>query len=158
MRVVFAAVLVGIIGVLPNTSARADWLYAKWGMTPEQVAAASDSAVHVIPSAGRRRIAEINLEYGAEGLFTDASLQLKVSFGFDTKHGGLRLIVYGVVNEAQNEQFKAWMIKTYGPPQQHGGLPVIGMETFGWRDPDDIALTITKDESAFVMQSPVKKN
>ena len=158
MQIVFAAVLVGIFGVLPDTAARADWLYTKWGMTPEQVAAASHSAVHVIPNADRRRITEINLEYGAEGLFTDASLELRVSFGFDTQRGGLRLIVYGVVNEAQNEHLKAWMIKTYGPPQQRGGLPVIGMETFGWRDPDDIALTVTKDEAAFVMQSPLKKN
>ena len=91
MQIVFAAVLVGIFGVLPDTAARADWLYTKWGMTPEQVAAASHSAVHVIPNADRRRITEINLEYGAEGLFTDASLELRVSFGFDTQRGGLRL-------------------------------------------------------------------
>ena len=112
MHFSFAAAAGLLASLLSIGSARADWAYTKWGMTPEQVAVASGGKVELIPKAKRTRIAEANLETGAQGTFTDGPLRLRVSFGFDTHSGGLTLVIYGVIDADQNDLLKAWMTKT----------------------------------------------
>ena len=157
MRHAIAASLGALVCLLPLNAARADWEYAKWGMTPEQVAAASRGAVKVIAPAQRKRLAEIKLENAAEGTYAEGTLTLRVHFSFDTDSGGLAMVGYGVLNAAQNGLLKAWLIKRHGPPQSSGGLPAIGFQTFHWRNPDEIDLNITENESAYVLHAKASK-
>jgi hypothetical protein len=134
-------------------SAMADWQYTKWGMTPEQVASASHGAVKVIPKAQRKRVEEAKMENGAEGTFTDGELRLHVAFSFDTDGAGLNAVGYDVMDAAQNDLLKAWLVRTYGAPDNKGGLSMIGLTTWYWSKPDEIEMNISKGTAAFVMQS-----
>lgn len=134
----------------------ADWQYTKWGMTPEQVASASNGAVKVIPKAQRKRIEEARMENGAEGTFTEGALKLHVAFSFDTGGAGLNAVGYDVVDAAQNDLLKAWLVRTYGAPESKGGIPAIGLTTWDWSKPDEIEMNISKDTAAFVMQSKTR--
>lgn len=136
---------------LSATAARADWAYTHWGMTPEQVAQASGGAVHVIPEAERRTITEADLQTGAEGTYADGAVKLQVKFGFDTNTGGLSCVIYAVQDAAQGDALKEAMIKRYGQPENTSGLPAIGMTEVSWSKPDDISLTQSTGERAFVI-------
>jgi hypothetical protein len=136
-----------------SAPALADWEYTRWGMTPEQVAAASQGAVKVLPQAQRQRIEEAKLESGAEGSFTDGALRLHVAFSFDTDGKGLAVVGYNVVDPAQNDLLKDWLIRKYGQPETKGGLPVTGLTTWDWVKPDEIELNISSGERGFVLQS-----
>jgi hypothetical protein len=150
-----AAAFISVLAA--SAPARADWEYTRWGMTPEQVAAASGGAVKVIPKAERRKVEAMGMENGAEGQFTDGPLRLRVAFGFDIAKDSLRMVTYGVLDPAQNEMFKDWVIRRHGPPQQQSAIPVIGLESFSWTAKDELNLMITKGDQAFVMQSPQVK-
>ncbi len=153
MRRRLVAVL-GVIGIIgPVAKASAHWEYARWGMTPEQVVQASRGTVNLIPASQRRRQPEINVEHAAAGTHADGPLRLDVRFGFDTRRGGLSLVVYSVADAAQNDLLKAWLIRRHGPPHSTSGLPVIGLQTLGWRGEDEIDLHITQGERAFVLHS-----
>jgi hypothetical protein len=136
--------------------AHADWEYTKWGMTPEQVAAASKGEVKVLPPDKRRKVEEAHMESGAEGTHAAGPLKVKVGFSFDTQTGGLICVSYGVDRGAENDALKDWMVKQYGPPQKTGGLPVIGLQQASWTKPDDIMLQISSNEPAFVLHCRTK--
>lgn len=152
MRHQIAALLI-LLGAGSAVPAMADWEYTKWGMTPEQVAAASHGAVTVLPPNLRRRIEEAKMESGAEGTFTDGELRLHVAFGFDTGSAGLVAVGYNVLNPVQNDLLQDWLVRKYGSPQAKGGIPAIGLSTWDWAKPDEIQMNITKGTSAFVLQS-----
>jgi hypothetical protein len=133
--------------------AMAEWEYAKWGMTPEQVAAASRGTVKVIPQAQRKRIEEAKMESGAEGTFKDGDLELHVAFSFDTRGTGLVAVGYNVMDAAQNDRLKDWLVRKYGAPRNKGGIPAIGLSTWDWDRPDEIEMNISTGTGAFVLQS-----
>lgn len=149
MRCVVTTMLA--VALLPLNTARADWAYTKWGMTPEQVAKASGGAVAVLPADKRRTIKEINLENAAEGTFIDGKLRLRVNFSFDTRTGGLACIGYVVEDKAQGEQLRDWLVQRYGKPQNVSGLPAIGMQSLSWTKPDEINLDLVTGEPAYVL-------
>jgi hypothetical protein len=120
-------------------------------MTPAEVVRASGGSAKMLPQAERRRLEEAKLEYAAEGAFTDGPLRLQVRFSFDTRTERLACISYAVPSEAQNELLRSWLVRHYGPPASEGGLPVIGMRTANWKNPDNIDLTITSGQPAFVL-------
>lgn len=157
MRPAIAAILGALACACVGHAAHADWLYAKWGMTPEQVAAASRGTVTVIPKAKRTQLTDLKMEHGAEGTYTDGKLTLRVNFSFDTSGGGLAMVGYGAMDPAQNTMLQDWMAQKFGPPQSTGGLPAIGMQTFHWRGTDEIDLTISTGDSAFVLQSQAER-
>jgi hypothetical protein len=76
--------------------AKANWAYTQWGMTPEQVAAASSGAVQVLPSSQRTRNDVDRWEMAAKGTYKDGSLTMDAGFTFDTQHGGLTCVMYNV--------------------------------------------------------------
>ncbi len=133
--------------------ALAHWEYTRWGMTPEQVVQASRGAVRLIPPAERPRLPDADLLVAAEGSFAEGPLRLSVRFGFDAREG-LALVVYGVAEPGQNAALRAWLIRRHGEPQRRGGLPAIGMESLAWDGEDEIELTITQGERAFVLHEP----
>jgi hypothetical protein len=154
MRRILLAGLGLLLDALPLGAARADWEYAKWGMTPAQLVAASHGAVSLYPPAQRMRVEELKLDYLATGEFADGPLHLLVNFAFDIESGGLALVTYVVADTAQNGVLQAWLARKYGPPQTTGGVPMIGLKTYGWRGGDEIDLNISTGERAVVIQTP----
>jgi hypothetical protein len=143
--------ILGLLCLVLPANARADWEYTRWTMTPAEVVRASGGTARMVPPAERRRIEEAKLEYAAEGSLADGPLRLRVRFSFDTRSGKLACVAYAVTSEAQNDLLRTWLVERYGPPTSEGGLPVIGMRTLGWKNPDEIDLTITQGEPAFVL-------
>ena len=133
-------------------AARGDWQYTKWGMTPEEVARASGGAVKAEPPAQRRTIADANLRSGADGTFQDGPIRLRVQFSFDATKGGLACVFYGVMNQADNDAFKAALVKRFGPPQRTTGLQAIGMAVLSWEPGDDsVEFQAMEGEASFAM-------
>jgi hypothetical protein len=147
MRIVLAGLC--LIGAI--SSARAEWAYTTWGMSPEQVEKASKGAVHVIPEAERVTLPGANMRTEAEGTYSDGDLRLVVRFSFDpTKGDGLGCVFYGVADEKQGQALKDAMIKRYGKPVREDGIAFLGSTNLGWDKPDNIELQISKDDPAFV--------
>ena len=140
----------GILIVLIS-GASANWEYARWGMTPEQVAAASKGMVKALPPNARTTIAAANLRFAAAGTHKDGPVLLDVRFSFDATTNGLACVSYAVSDPAQNVLLKDILIKRYGPPQSEGGLPAIGLQQFDWTKTDEINLMITAGERATVL-------
>jgi hypothetical protein len=128
----------------------ANWEYTRWGMTLEQVVAASKGAVKALPANARPTAA--GLRAAATGTHKDGNLMLEVRFSFDEKTNGLACVAYVVRNSAQNALLKDTLMKRYGRPQNEGGLPAIGLEEITWTRPmDQITLMITQGERANVL-------
>ncbi|MGE4047070.1 MAG: hypothetical protein AB7F35_19565 [Acetobacteraceae bacterium] len=145
--------LVALLAAGLAGTARADWQYTRWGMTPEQVVRASGGKVSVLPKADRRRVEDANLETSATGTFQDGTLSLRVMFSFDTRTGGLACVFHGVMDPRENDAFKALLLRRHGPPQDSSALPAIGQETMNWKLPaDEIDLTVMTDDRAFATQ------
>ncbi len=141
-------VLFATSAVLAASPARADWQYTRWGMTPEQVVAASGGAAELLPPSERRTVSP--LVSSVDGTFEDGPLALRTVFSFDIKGGGLACVFYGVTNSAQSAAFVDVMVKRYGKPTRESSLPGIEMETVGWvTGTDDIEVTSTKGDPAF---------
>ena len=147
-RTMFA---IAAIAALAPAKSRADWEYTRWGMTPEQVAAASKGTVTVEPEAKRQVIPEVQRQSGADGTYSSDGLKLQVRFQFDTKSNGLVCVFARVDDPAQNEAYRNQMVKTHGPPQKKEGLAIIGQEVLIWNKSDDIKMDITKGSSGVVM-------
>lgn len=135
-------------------SARADWEYAKWGMTAEQVAKASGGAVVVLPAAEQVKSEEMKMIRKAEGTLTDGALKLRVQFAFDIATDGLKMVAYGPGDASQNEALKAWLVKRYGPPSHTDKLQ--RTTTSSWSRPDEITLMASDGYAASAMQSPAR--
>lgn len=148
--------LTAIAALLIGPAAHADWQYTKWGMTPEQVVAASGGKAALLPSARRPRIPP--LETAASGEFQDGVLELRTAFSFNTDGSGLACVSYGLMSHDADQAFKASLINRYGPPQRTSGLPAIGLQTLSWKtSTDEIDANFSKDNPAYVMQCAKKK-
>ncbi len=148
--------LTGIAALLIGPAAHADWQYTKWGMTPEQVVAASGGKAALLPAARRPRIPP--LETAASGEFQDGALELRTAFSFNTDGSGLACVTYGLMSHDGDQAFKASLINRYGPPQRTSGLPAIGLQTLSWKtSTDEIDANFSKDDPAYVMQCAKKQ-
>jgi hypothetical protein len=137
-------------------AARADWQYTHWGMTPEQVVAASKGTVKLLPEKERPRLPPTVT--AATGAYQDGPLQLRVTFSFNIATNGLVCVNYGLNSHDGDEAFKASLVKRYGPPQKTSGVGFLGMTTLVWKTPtDQIEATFAKDDPAYVMQCSLKK-
>jgi hypothetical protein len=137
-------------------AAHADWQYTKWGMTPDQVVAASGGKAKLLPAKQRPRIPP--LETAASGEFQDGALELRTTFSFNTDGGGLACVFYGLTSHDGDEAFKTGLISRYGQPQRVSGLPAIGLQTLSWKTAtDEIEASFSKDDPAYVMHCAKKK-
>jgi hypothetical protein len=137
-------------------TARADWQYTHWGMTPEQVVAASKGTAHLLPEKDRPRLPPFVT--AAQGEYSDGPLQLRATFLFNIATNGLACVSYGVSNHVYDDALKAALTKQYGPPKTTAGPAFLGMTTLSWKTPtDQIELTLSKDDPAYAKQCSLKK-
>lgn len=113
----------------------ADWDYTHWGMTPEQVAAASSGAVKVLPAPQRTRNEEDHWEIAADGSHVDGPLSLHTGFMFDTQGGGLKCVMYNAFG-AEVEALRMVLTKRYGKALDESSFA--STQTLTWRTPDNI--------------------
>ncbi len=143
--------MAGLSALVAASPVHADWQYTKWGMTPEQVVAASSGRATLLPARQRPRLPP--LETAATGEFKDAALTLRTVFSFNTDGKGLACVFYGLTSRDGADVFKALLISRYGQPQRTSGLPAIGQETLGWATAtDEIEASFSPDDPAFAMQ------
>jgi hypothetical protein len=116
----YAATMMAVIAILTPTLAWADWEYAHWGMSPDQVALASSRAVKVLPPAKRKKHPDFNSETAADGTYTEGALRLGLSFSFDLKNGGLTCVVFTGLDQSQNELLKQSFVRRQRPSQTWG--------------------------------------
>jgi hypothetical protein len=149
LRLVLAMLLIA-------PAARADWQYTRWGMTPEQVVAASKGTAHLLPEKDRPRLPP--RVTAAQGDYQDGPLPLRVTFSFDIATNGLACVYYGVKTHDNDEAFKAALTKRFGPPKKTPGPAFLGMTTLTWKTPNDqIDATFAKDDPAYATQCSLKK-
>lgn len=132
------------------TPAAAHWEYTRWGMTQQQVVAASRGAVRALPAAQRRAVPAARMEYRASGEFRSGSMRLTVAFAFDARNGGL-VCVSARGDAAQGPALRARLERLFGPPQERAQDPVTGTESLGWTRPDEIDLQITPGQPAVLL-------
>lgn len=143
-------IAIGLL-IIIATQAHADWEYTRWGMTPEQVVAASKGAAKIIPQDQQKSNDAMKLTTKVEAIYSDGPLKLNVKFAFNPANG-LEMIGYETLDPAQGESLKNWLIKKYGPPQ-HTDPPLQRTSTFVWEKPDEIMLSIIAGVGASAMQS-----
>jgi hypothetical protein len=133
------------------SAARADWRYTRWGMTPDQVVAASRGQVQLRPEKDWPR--DMDIVTAATGEFQDDSMPFRASFIFNTATKTLTCVAYGLTSSDNDERFKAGLIKLYGPAQGTSGIAFLDMTNLTWAtQTDTIEATFSKSEPGFVMQ------
>lgn len=149
MRLPWIGLACSLASVAIGPGARADWQYTHWGMTPEQVVAASGGKATLLAERQRRRLPPFMT--AATGTFQDGALALSTSFTFDIASSGLRCVFYGVMDAKDNAALEAALTARFGKPQRVGGLPGIGMRDLGWVTPtDQINASFPSEDVAFV--------
>ncbi|CAH0263277.1 hypothetical protein [Roseomonas sp. CECT 9278] len=139
------ALLLGLV-----QPAAAHWEFTRWGMTQQQVLAASRGAVRALPLAERRPVPNARMEYRASGEFASGALRLTVAFAFDARNGGL-VCVSAQGDPAQADAVRARLERLFGAPQERGLDPASGTITLGWTRPDEIDLQITPGRPTVVL-------
>jgi hypothetical protein len=130
-------VAVLVISAVACASARADWAYTHWGMTPEQVAERSAGDVKVLSKADRAKDGGYHSEMAARGTFKDGPRVLDVGFMFDSKDG-LECVLYNALGD-DVDPVKADLIKKYGPGRSSDYGPT---HTTTWTKPEKIEITV----------------
>ena len=142
---VLAAALICVAG-----PAAAHWEFTRWGMSLQQVVAASRGTVRELPPGERRAVPAARMEYRASGEFRSGTLRLTVAFAFDSRNGGL-VCVSAQGEAAQSEAVRTWLERRLGAPQERGRDPATGTTTLGWERPDEVDLQITPGRPVLIL-------
>lgn len=124
--------------VLATSPALADWQYTKWGMTPEQVVAASKGAATATTDEERRQFSTTDGKSVAlvKARYTSGSYQFDVHFLFDD--GKLSLVSLNL-DESDEGLLAGDLTAKYGPPIDHSRSDIV--EVTKWQTPsEDISL------------------
>jgi len=141
--------LVAAAALVP-APASAHWEFTRWGMSLQQVVAASRGAVRALPAEERRRMPSARMEYRAAGEFRSGTLRLSVAFAFDARNGGL-VCVSARGDAAQGQALRARLMRQFGEPQERGRDPATSTDSFGWTQPDEIDLQITPGQPVVLL-------
>jgi hypothetical protein len=134
------AMLSLLVGLLVAQPAAAHWEYAFWGMTPDEVIAASIGAARALPTARQRAATEARMTYRAEAHYETSGLAMEVAFAFDDVTNGLVCVSYAARTAAQSDALREWLIQRFGPPERTVRDPASNEENISWREPDNIDL------------------
>ncbi len=108
-----------LVAILASAAgpAKADWRFTHWGMTPEQVVAASSGTVQLLPSGERTRNDDDHWEISAKGRVSDGGSTTDVGFMFDTKGRGLTCVLYNA-RGGEAEKLGAKLTSELGKPKK----------------------------------------
>jgi len=125
MRKLALAALVGIV----SSPAHAHWQYTTWGMTPEQVIAASGGSL--VPGDCATS-AQDNSTKGAVGEFVAGDYRSSASFWF--KPSGLSTVSLALRSAPQCMSLQRDLLAKYGEPVEQSGASV---QRRMWADRDN---------------------
>jgi hypothetical protein len=156
-RLIIAALPAAAVTLLP-IQADASWQYTRWGMSPEQVVAASKGTAHLEPDNGSYlpylpdRDKALML---AKGQVKIGSFNFKVGFYFDVEKRALKSVFLSAENCTKNDSYalREWLSAKYGVPRE-----VLYNLTFKWVspfEPDIITLTSLSDTSCSIAYEPI---
>jgi hypothetical protein len=128
--------------------ASADWAYTRWGMTPEQVAAASDNKVKVLAATDQTRDPGDDWVMADQGTWSDGTVNGDVGFMFDAKTNRLKCVVYNTTGH-NVAPLKAAFLQRYGKPASTSTYgPTV---TLTWKPADKIELVVSDQGPAAVV-------
>jgi hypothetical protein len=127
--------LAPIIVVMGLQPARADWAYTHWGMSQDDVVAASNGRVQKLPTADRTRDDADHWELAAQGTYIDGTLRMPVGFTFDTKTGGLKCVMYNATGD-NVAALRESLEQRYGKAAEESDF--MTTHSWKWRSPDAI--------------------
>ena len=133
---------------LTTIPAHADWAYTHWGMTPEQVVAASHGTAKLLPAANRTRDDSDHWEMSVEGAYTDGRIPLSTGFTFDTRSGGLTCVFYNAVG-ADARAVIPMLVERYGRPVEESDFGT--SHSANWSTPDKIEAVINEPPLAIAV-------
>lgn len=136
MRSTIAALVV----IFTASPALADWEYTHWGMTPEQVAAASSGNVKVLPKSERQAAGDQSV-FAAMGSFPVGGRSLSVGFMFDTATGGLRCVAYNAMGD-DVAMLKERLVEKYGQTKEHSFGAGYSMD---WKTPEPVEFAVNNN-------------
>jgi len=104
--------ILAAVALLPASPALADWTYARWGMSPAQVVAASNGQARLAPPSKNT-----NTVYGTTGAEADYSqppFDFAVTFGF--RYDKLTQVTLHVKDGKDCTPLANDLIRKFGPP------------------------------------------
>jgi hypothetical protein len=131
--------------------AAADWEYTRWGMTAEQVIAASRGAASIVPIDSRYRNEDEEYEITVEAV-TSGPPVLNIGFMFDIPGGGLKCVVYNA-SGFDADAVRAMLVQRYGKPIKESSFTFGRSQarTLSWKTPDAIEIVLNDKPVAAVV-------
>jgi hypothetical protein len=123
-------------------AAHADWAFTRWGMTPEQVVAASGGTAHLVPPGKRHRDEPDHWEIAAEGTSREGSVPLQTGYMFDTQGRGLICVLANATGD-DAARLRDALLARYGQPREDSSFGP--MRTLAWTKPDAVELTLNEN-------------
>lgn len=126
------------LALLAARPAMAHWEYTVWGMTRDEVIAASRGAARALPAERERVSPEARMTYRAEARLAEGALLLEVAFAFDDVTGGLICVSFAAQTARQTQALRDWLTQRHGQPRRTARDPITNELTLAWRDGDNI--------------------
>ena len=123
--------------LLTAPPALANWEYTRWGMTPDQVAAASSGNVKVLLRSERKDAGE-HSALAATGTFKLGGKSFPVGFQFNAITNGLECVIYDVSGD-DVAMVKDMLIRNYGKTEGTSFGPGYSME---WTTPEPVEFAV----------------
>jgi hypothetical protein len=122
-----------IVLLLTPRTAYADWQYTKWGMSPEEVVAASNGNAQLLPDteAKKSRATDNDFITLAKAVRSVNGERFSVSFNFIKHSKRLQMVSLDAVDVSRCTMYKSYLFHRYGAPavSEFDGTLLI------WRDP-----------------------
>lgn len=96
------------------TTALADWEWSKWGMTPDEVAAASKGTVKTVAADSSKSISGWDLD--ATGAWTQYDFSFTANFFFDAASKGLMAVALDLPDAKKCGDLRKALVAAYGAP------------------------------------------
>lgn len=150
MRPLLASAVVATL-MLPAI-VRADWQFARWGMSKDQVAGAAGIAVdRSAPWMSPDR----KIEWAFSVSHQAAGVQFKAQFGFEAASGRLALVKLQPVSSGDCGGLKSALLERYGKPDTENEKKLQGNDLYEARWKDAKAANDVKYTYMFIMRKIV---
>lgn len=129
------------LAVAGGPAARADWAFTRWGMTPEQVVAASSGTAHLVAPGERHRDEADHWEIAAEGTGREDAVAMRIGYMFDTRGRGLICVLANAAGDDATRLRDA-LLARYGKPSEDSSFGSV--RTLAWSKSDAVELALNQ--------------